>query len=48
MLYIALITAFWVLRAEKNEKKVAAGRRGGGVMAGRWSQGEGWRPDGWG
>jgi len=29
------------LRAEKNEKKDAAGRWGGGMMAGSWRQGEG-------
>ena len=34
VLYMAVKTAFWFLRAEKNEKKVAAGRWGGGMMAG--------------
>ena len=43
VLYMAVVTAFWVLEAEKKRKKDAAGRRGGGVMAGSWSQGEGWR-----
>lgn len=43
VLYMAVKTAFSFLQAEKNEKKDAAGRWGGGMMAGRWSQGEGWR-----
>ena len=34
MLYIALLTAFSFLQAEKKRKKVAAGRQGGEVMAG--------------
>ena len=34
VLYMAVKTAFSFFRAEKNEKKDAAGRRGGGVMAG--------------
>jgi len=40
VLYMALLTAFFSLQAEKKRKKDAAGRRGGGVMAGSWSQGE--------
>lgn len=41
VLYIALYRAFWVLEGQKKRKKDAAGRWGGGMMAGSWSQGEG-------
>ena len=34
VLYIAFLTAFSLLQAEKKRKKVAAGRWGGGMMAG--------------
>ena len=38
VLYIVLLTAFWVLEGRKKRKKVAAGRWCGGMMAESWSR----------
>ena len=37
------LNGFLVFGGGKKRKKDAAGRWGGGMMAGNWSRGEGWR-----